>query len=73
MAYDKAIGRHRVKINDNGLQMHDYGHGVQIEYQDGWNPSCPVLCITLSVDELVDLQYLILRGLEAAKQKPPSN
>jgi len=70
MGYDKAIGRHRVKVNDNGLTMHDYGHGVEIEYLDGWNPSCPTRRITLSVDELEDLQYLIDRALRAAGRKP---
>lgn len=69
MIYDKAIGRHRVVVNREGLRMHDYGHGVQIEYRDGWNDACELRCITLSVDELRDLRYLIDRALAKAEQK----
>jgi hypothetical protein len=66
MAYDKAIGRHRLMVSNEGLTMHDYGHGAQIEYLDGWNEGCARPRMTLSVDELRDLRYLIDRALEAA-------
>jgi hypothetical protein len=52
MAFAKKIGRTRVIVNDEGLKMHDYGHGARIECIDGWNDSCPVVALTVSVEEL---------------------
>lgn len=66
MSFDKACGRLRLEVSDNGLSMHDYGHGAQIHYRDGWNDACPIKRVTLSVDELRDLQYLIGRALQVA-------
>lgn len=64
--FDKAIGRIRVEVSDNGLKMHDYAHGAYIHYRAGWNNSCPMEKITLSVDEMRDLRYLLDRAIEAA-------
>jgi hypothetical protein len=64
--YDKRLGRLRVTINDNGARDHGYGHGATIECPDGWNAFCPVQTLTVSVEELRDLRYLIDRALAHA-------
>jgi hypothetical protein len=66
MAFAKKIGRTRVIVNDEGLKMHDYGHGARVECIDGWNDSCPVVALTVSVEELRDLHYAIGRAIADA-------
>jgi hypothetical protein len=69
MPFDKQIGRLRVRVNENGMKMHDYGHGVEILCPTGWNSSCPMQTHTISVDELRDLHYVIGRAIEAASRE----
>lgn len=71
MAFDRSSGskgmvRLEVRVNDNGMKMHDYGHGAEVLCRAGWNDGCPMVALTMSVDELRDLRYLLERAIAAA-------
>ncbi len=61
--FDKKCGRLRVMVSRDGQNDRSYGHGAEVSCPDGWNDSCPIQTITLSVEELHDLRYLIERAL----------
>lgn len=67
--FDKQTGRLRVRVGDEGLKQHSYGHGVQISCPDGWNDACPIQTHTISVDEMRDLHYLLGRAIEMAARE----
>lgn len=64
--YNKKLGRLRVEVRDTGARDHTYSHGAQISCPDGWNDSCPILTLTVSVEEMRDLRYLLDRAIAAA-------
>jgi hypothetical protein len=64
--YDKTVGRVSVSVSENGGEMHDYGFGCTVSCIDGWNDSCPKIKLTMSVEELRDLRYLLDRAIVAA-------
>jgi hypothetical protein len=61
--YDKTIGRIRLRVNREGYQNPDYGHGAEIICPTGWNDMCPLQTHTVSIEELRDLKHLIERAL----------
>lgn len=75
MAFDKSSGsndliRLRVGIGNNGLRMHDYGHGATVACRAGWNSGCAMTELTMSVNELRDLRYLLDCAIAAADARP---
>lgn len=68
MSYSKTMGRLRVDVGYNGGQQHDYGHGCTVACLDGWNDSCPTAKLTMSVEELRDLRYLLDRAIASADE-----
>jgi hypothetical protein len=68
MAYEKTIGRVAVEVNSNGAKQHDYGHGCTVSCRAGWNNASEVITLTMSVEELRDLQYILGRAIAAAEK-----
>lgn len=71
MSFDKSSGgnglvRLHVRISNDGLKMHDYGHGATVACRAGWNEGCAMVELTMSVDELRDLRYLLDRAIAVA-------
>jgi hypothetical protein len=66
MGYDNTCGRLRVSVNQNGAEQHGYGHGCEVACRAGWNDSCEMVALTMSVEEMRDLRHLIDRAIAAA-------
>lgn len=69
MSYDRTCGRLRVMLSDDGARMHDYGHGATVACREGWNDSCLMTTLTMSVEELRDLRHLINRAIATAEDR----
>lgn len=67
MSYNNKTGRITVDLNVNGTEDHNYGHGVRLSMQDGWNDNCETLEWSCSVEDLRDLNYLLTRAIAAAE------
>lgn len=65
MSYDRTIGRLRLRSDGDPANL----AAVTISVPDGWNDSCKILTLRLSVEELRDLKHLIERALYHAKRK----
>ena len=68
-AYRKQFGRLIVVVNANGAVDHTYGHGAEVQCREGFNDTCPFVTLTMSVEELRDLRYLLDRAIVAAELK----
>lgn len=60
------MSRFKIEVTHDGSRMHDYGHGCTVCCVAGWNDSCPMVNLTMSVEELRDLRYLLDRAISAA-------
>lgn len=65
--YNWTAGRFETWIGDEGKKNHDYGHGGQVMYRDGWNDSCPMITVYLSISEMHDLRYVLDRAIKEAE------
>lgn len=65
--YQKRMGRLSIDMSEDGSKVHGYGHGVKVMCVDGWNDLCPTVALTVSVEELRDLRYLLDRAIAHAE------
>lgn len=64
--YEQTCGRVRVQVSREGARQQGYGYGATVACRGGWNDACPMVELTMSVEELHDLRYLIDRAIVAA-------
>lgn len=66
--YVNTCGRFSLSLAKEGCQDHRYGHGVSLYMPTGWNKSCEPVAISVSVEDLHDLKYLIERAISSAEK-----